>query len=144
MFRRLIDSLLLLLYKPFPLFLKPRAPPGEVTPRSLSYQLITSRNISASQGKGEFTMPTPGTKPEIWNNADDEREVFQLLGIAASDVNQQTLVRGVRKAIGKLVAANLEIVKALQGPGSGDLDQARIWLEEIPGDEPPRCELPAR
>ena len=45
--------------------------------------------------------------------------------------------------VGRLVAANLEIVKALKEPGY-DLRQAEIWLKEVAGEEPPRCELPLR
>jgi hypothetical protein len=98
---------------------------------------MTSRNIYASQGKGEFTMAT--TESTItWTN--DELQVFEELGISPSDVTQQRLVRGIRRAIGRLVAANLEIVKALKEPGSGDLCQAETWLSEVAGDEPPRCE----
>lgn len=73
-----------------------------------------------------------------WTN--DELQVFEELGISPSDVTQQRLVRGIRRAIGRLVAANLEIVKALKEPGSGDLCQAETWLSEVAGDEPPRCE----
>jgi hypothetical protein len=87
-------------------------------------------------------MVTTETKAGIWTN--DEQKVFQELGISPSDVNQQQLVRGIRRAIGRLVAANLEIVKALKEPGSGDLCQAETWLEQVAGDEPPRCELPFR
>ncbi len=85
---------------------------------------------------------TTATQADIWTP--DELEVFQLLGIAASDVTQQKLVRGIRRAIGRLVAANLDIIKALKDPYSVDLSQAENLLKAIPGDEPPRCELPIR
>lgn len=87
-------------------------------------------------------MATTATKAEFWSN--DEQQVFEELGIAPSDVKQQQLVRGLRRAIGRLVAANLEIVKALKDPNSADLAQAETWLSEVAGDEPPRCELPLR
>jgi hypothetical protein len=86
--------------------------------------------------------PTWGDSDE--QRAIEEQRVFDELGIAPSDVHQQQLVRGIRRAIGRLVAANLEIVKALQKPGSGDLKQAEKWLKQVAGDEPPRCELPMR
>ena len=86
-------------------------------------------------------MATTETKAGIWTN--DEQKVFQELGISPSDVNQQKLVRGIRRAIGRLVAANLEIMKALKEP-CYDLSQAETWLKEVAGDEPPRCELPLR
>lgn len=92
-------------------------------------------------------MATTQSKIGIWTNEAQnvaEQKVFEELGIAPSDVNQQQLVRGIRRALGRLVAANIEIVKALQVPGSGDLAQAEIWLKEVAGDEPPRCELPLR
>lgn len=89
-------------------------------------------------------MTITGPEAAIWTIEDDEQKVFQELGIAASDLKQQQLVRGIRRAIGRLVAANLEIVKALKEPGSGDLSQAQTWLNEVAGDEPPRCELPIR
>ncbi|HEY6232259.1 MAG TPA: hypothetical protein VIW64_13445 [Pyrinomonadaceae bacterium] len=85
-------------------------------------------------------MSTTEGKLEIWTN--DELRVFHELGIAPTDLKQQQLVRGIRRAIGRLVAANLEIVKALKYPGSGDLHQAETWLKQVAGDEPPRCELP--
>lgn len=87
-------------------------------------------------------MATTEGKAIKWS--DDEMQVFQELGISPSDVKQQQLVRGIRRAIGRLVAANIEIVKALKEPGSGDLSQAENWLGQVAGDEPPRCELPLR
>lgn len=87
-------------------------------------------------------MATTGIKPAIWT--DDEELVFQELGIAPSDVKQKMLVRGIRRAIGRLVAANLDIVKALKEPYSVDLSRAEKLLNDVAGDEPPRCELPLR
>jgi hypothetical protein len=91
-------------------------------------------------------MTTTGTKTKIetatpiWT--DDEEQVFQELGIAASDVTQQLLVRGIRRAIGRLVAANLDIVKAIKEPYSVDLSRAEDLLMQVAGEEPPRCQLP--
>ncbi|HEV7682865.1 MAG TPA: hypothetical protein VGO68_12125 [Pyrinomonadaceae bacterium] len=90
----------------------------------------------------ELCIAPARTKAEIWSK--DEQQVFKELGIAPSDVSQQRLVRGIRRAIGRLVAANLEIMKALKKPGSVDLSQAEIWLNEVAGDEPPRCQAPRR
>ena len=82
------------------------------------------------------------TARPIWT--DDEKQVFQELGINPSDVKQQLLVRGIRRAIGRLVAANLDIIKALREPYSVDLSRAESLLNDVAGDEPPRCELPIR
>ena len=87
-------------------------------------------------------MATTESTDIEWTN--DELQVFQKLGISPSDVTQQRLVRGIRRAIGLLVAANIEIVKALQQPGSGDLCQAKIWLDLVAGDEPPGCQPAVR
>lgn len=89
-------------------------------------------------------MSTTETKAGIWNEERKvaEQKVFEELGIAPSDVKQQQLVRGIRRAIGRLVAANLEIVKALKEPYSVDLSKAETWLNQVAGEEPPRCELP--
>jgi hypothetical protein len=89
-------------------------------------------------------MAISGTKPAVPIWTEDEKLVFQELGISASDVKQQLLVRGIRRAIGRLVAANLDIVKALREPYSVDLSHAEKLLKDIAGDEPPRCELPMR
>jgi len=89
-------------------------------------------------------MAITGTKTAVPIWTEDEKLVFQELGIAASDVKQQLLVRGIRRAIGRLVAVNLDIVKALREPYSVDLSKAEILLKQIAGDEPPRCELPIR
>jgi len=89
-------------------------------------------------------MAITGTKTAVTIWTDDEKQVFQELGIAASDVKQQMLVRGIRRALGRLVAANLDIVKALREPYSVDLSKTETLLKQIAGDEPPRCELPIR
>ena len=85
-------------------------------------------------------MATTPMETAVWDN--DEDKVFEELQIASTDITQRLLVRGIRAALGKLVAANLEIVKALNEPGSGDLAKAQTLLTEVAGSEPPRCKLP--
>lgn len=84
-------------------------------------------------------MATAQMKEIVWTN--DEESVFLELEITQADLKQRVLVRGIRRAIGRLVAANLEIVKSLKQPGSGDLTKAETLLKEVAGSEPPRCEL---